>query len=245
MPRRKHWRKMTFSGISLPSRLFIASIFSIKRQSEQILLGKIKHVQTLFFTKCKTRRDGAVINLVKRGRNVACSDGTHRAVVLLLQQGGDVSSDGHLLGQILVLHTDPPPQLLQETQQTRPALGTRLQMGSANAHIFVGPTAWSDVGIFNGKRSACSSARISPFLSICECAVKIQNRPGKVSLPFSSRWQGNKCDSLLQLNVHKVLISTFVFLRCSRHNVSEHRAQRPPVAARQVGPNYTCTAIKA
>lgn len=83
---------------------------------------------------------GGVINLVKHGRNVACSDRTHRAVVLLLQQGGNVSSDGHLLGQILVLHTDPPPQLLQETQQTRPALGTRLQMGSANANIFVGPT---------------------------------------------------------------------------------------------------------
>lgn len=64
---------------------------------------------------------------------------THRAVVLLLQQGGDVSSDGHLLGQILILQTDPPPQLLQETQQTRPALGARLQMGSAKAHTSVGP----------------------------------------------------------------------------------------------------------
>lgn len=149
--------------------------------------GKKIHVQTLFFTKCKTRRDGGVINLVTRGRAVACSDRTHRAVVLLLQQGGDVSSDGHLLGQILVLQTDPPPQLLQETQQTGPALGARLQMGSANAHMFVGPTARSDVGIFNGKRSACSSARISRFLSICECAVKKQNRPAEVSLPFSSR----------------------------------------------------------
>lgn len=81
-----------------------------------------------------------MINLVKRGR-------THRAVVLLLQQGGDISSDGHLLGQILVLHADPPPELLQETQQTRPALGTRLQVGSANAHISVGATARLDVGI--------------------------------------------------------------------------------------------------
>lgn len=59
MPRRKHWRKMTFSGISLPSRLFIASIFSMKQQCEQILGKKTKnHVQALFFTKCKTGRDG-------------------------------------------------------------------------------------------------------------------------------------------------------------------------------------------
>lgn len=49
---------------------------------------------------------------------MADGDRTHRAVVLLLQQGGDVPPDGHLLGQLLVLHADPPPQLLQEAQQT-------------------------------------------------------------------------------------------------------------------------------
>lgn len=114
-------------------------MFSIKQQSEQILLGK-KTCSSIILHKMQNQeRWGGVINVVKRGRDVACSDSTHRAVVLLLQQGGNVSSDGHLLGQILVLHTDPPPQLLQETQQTRPALGTGLQVGSAKAHIFVGP----------------------------------------------------------------------------------------------------------
>lgn len=78
------------------------------------------------------------VHFLKCGKNFSC-DRTHRAVVLLLQQGGDVSSDGHLLGQILIFQTDPPPQLLQETQQTRPTLGARLQMGSAKAHMSVGP----------------------------------------------------------------------------------------------------------
>lgn len=104
---------------------------------------------------------GGLINVVKRGR-------THRAVVLLLQQGGDISADGHLLGQILVLHADPPPELLQETQQTRPALGTRLQMGSANAHILVEATAPLDVGIFSSKCSvgATGSPRFCQYSSL-------------------------------------------------------------------------------
>lgn len=62
---------------------------------------------------------------------LACA---YRAVVLLLQQSGHVSANRHLLGQLLVLHTDPPPQLLQEDQQTGPALSTCLQMGSVNTH---------------------------------------------------------------------------------------------------------------
>lgn len=56
---------------------------------------------------------------------------TYSAVVLLLQQGGHVSSDGHLLGQLLVLRADPPPQLLQESQQTGPALGARFKVSPA------------------------------------------------------------------------------------------------------------------
>ena len=55
--------------------------------------------------------------------------GTYRAVVLLLQQGGHVPPDGHLLGQVLVLGTDPAPQLLQQAQQAGPPLGTGLQVG--------------------------------------------------------------------------------------------------------------------
>jgi len=50
-------------------------------------------------------------------------------VVLLLQQGGHVPPDGHLLGQVLVLGTDPAPQLLQQAQQAGPPLRTRLQVG--------------------------------------------------------------------------------------------------------------------
>lgn len=76
-------------------------------------------------------REGDTNLFFQRGRNIARGGGTYRAVVLLLQQGGHVSSDWHLLRQLLILQADPPPQLLQEAQQTRPALGTRLQMRPA------------------------------------------------------------------------------------------------------------------
>ncbi|TNN68472.1 hypothetical protein EYF80_021257 [Liparis tanakae] len=77
------------------------------------------------------------MNLTRSGGGggcVACGGGTYRAVVLLLQQRWHISSNRHLLGQLLILHADPPPQLLQEAQQTRPALSTRLQVGPANKH---------------------------------------------------------------------------------------------------------------
>ena len=61
--------------------------------------------------------------------SAAIATATYRAVVLLLQQGGHVPPDGHLLGQVLVLGTDPAPQLLQQAQQAGPPLSTGLQVG--------------------------------------------------------------------------------------------------------------------
>lgn len=84
----------------------------------------------------------------------------YRAVALLLQQSGHISPDGHLLGQLLVLHADPPPQLLQEAQEARPALGARLQMGSAKhatttsifiLHLFVDCFLFSPVSVLAGR----------------------------------------------------------------------------------------------
>lgn len=58
----------------------------------------------------------AKMKLGKLSGNDTHGSDTHRAVVLLLQQGWDVSSEGHLLGQLLILQANPPPQLLQEAQ---------------------------------------------------------------------------------------------------------------------------------
>lgn len=103
-----------------------------------------------------------MINLVQHGRNIARGDSTHHAVVLLLQQGGHVSSNGHLLSQLFILHADPPPQLLKETQQTRPALSTGFQVGSGEIiHInqtFITFYAFSAL-IARAYRVQCSNTR--------------------------------------------------------------------------------------
>lgn len=101
--------------------------------------------------------------------------GSHHAVDLLLQHCGHVSSDGHLFVQLLILHTDPAAQLLQDRQKPVPALSTGLQMNPAHTftHFWVLMeirTSQKHRKMFQWSFSEQNECNRWSLLCVCVCA---------------------------------------------------------------------------